>query len=676
MLKQEQLAAELQQLQAVLARSEAEKAESIHDLKTAQMEFNAAEKFINNAKNIPGNLKGFVRTTGAYALGRRNRKQLYSPSYRRKDAQNKLKQYTYHLYELGFTKRALKDLEQLYETTKNNNLKKAIAWELTLWHANKYTETGAEQAFVYLPQAVHGVKDKDFLRRAAIIAAECADRLDHRTSARKILKTVMHQNHPDIYLAMANLEEGLDERTKWVNKAISVYNLSPIEFNGSTYEDLTAVRPRKAHGPKVTVIMPAYNAAEGIATGIDSILSQTWKNIELLVVDDCSSDNTREVVERYAEKDDRVKLLSTVGNSGPYVARNIALKEATGDFVTINDADDWSHPEKIETQANHLMENEDIIANTSAHARLTEELKLHRRGTPGTYIFSNMSSLMFRRRQVLENIGYWDTVRFAADSEYKKRIAAVFGNSAVKDLDSGPLSFPRQSAGSLTSSSAFGYKGFLMGIRKEYAEVHRRFHNNTDRLALCYPFNQTDRRYPVPEPLWTKKEEKTDGYRHFDVVIIADFRLDRGRHQDTIKEIQLNKKRGLRTGLVQMAHYDFSIKKEIDDSIRQLIDGSQIQMVVYGEFINADAMIIKHPGVFEEHQEYIPVVRAKVVRGVIEDTFNELRQCTRNASEYAGKEVKWYPVNDKVRETINKKHIRLTADNWTDYTHRLDDWII
>src|SRR5699024_1004799 len=276
------------------------------------------------------------------------------------------------------------------------------------------------------------------------------------------------------------------------------------------------------------------------------------------------------------------------------VARNIALKEAAGEFVTINDADDWSHPEKIETQAKHLIGNENIIANTSAHARLTEELKLHRRGTPGTYIFSNMSSLMFRRRQVLENIGYWDTVRFAADSEYKKRIAVVFGSSAVKDLDSGPLSFPRQATGSLTSSSAFGYKGFLMGIRKEYAEVHRRFHSHVDRLALSYPFNQTERAYPVPEPLWMKREMKTGGYRHFDVVIIADFRLDGVRHQDTIKEIQLNKQRGLRTGLVQMAHYDFSIKKEIDDSIRQLIDGSHVQMIVYGEFVNAEVMIIKH----------------------------------------------------------------------------------
>ncbi|HIV81716.1 MAG TPA: glycosyltransferase family 2 protein, partial [Candidatus Salinicoccus merdavium] len=633
-------------------------------------------KFIEKAKRIPSNLKGFVRATGAYALGRRNRKQLYSPAYRRKDAQNKLKQYTYHLYDLGFTSRALKDLEQLYETTKNSNLKRAIAWELTLWHANKYTKAGALQAFEYLPQAVRGVKDKNFLRRTAVIAAECADRLNMRASAKKILKTVIHQKHPDVYLAMANLEDNLDERAEWINKTNCLYKLAPIEFDGSTYEDLTAVRHHETEGPKVTIIMPAYNAADGIATGINSILNQTWKNIELIVVDDCSPDDTREVVKRYSAKDSRVKLLSTPENSGPYVARNIALKEASGEFVTINDADDWSHPEKVETQVKHLMDNENIIANTSAHARLTEELKLHRRGTPGTYIFSNMSSLMFRRRQVLEDIGYWDTVRFAADSEYKKRIAAVFGNDAVTDLDSGPLSFPRQSSGSLTASSAFGYKGFLTGVRKEYAEVHRRFHNHSDRLQLCYPFKQSGRGYPVPEPMWTKREKKTDGYRHFDIVIIGDFRLDGSRHQDTIKEIQLNKQRGLRTGLVQMAHYDFSIKKEIDDSIRQLVDGEQVQMIVYGEYINADVMLIKHPGVFEEYQEYVPAVEAKIVRGVLESSPGQLRQYTRNASEYAGKEVKWYPVNDAVRETIKKQHIRLTAENWSDYTEMLDDWII
>src|SRR5690625_636853 len=110
MPKKEQLALEVQQLKAELARSGAEKSESLRNLKNAQTEFDNAEKFIEKAKRIPSNLKGFVRATGAFALGRRNRKQLYSPAYRRKDAQNKLKQYTYHLYDLGYTLRALNDI--------------------------------------------------------------------------------------------------------------------------------------------------------------------------------------------------------------------------------------------------------------------------------------------------------------------------------------------------------------------------------------------------------------------------------------------------------------------------------------------------------------------------------------------------------------------------------------
>ncbi|CAM4282203.1 glycosyltransferase family 2 protein [Lacicoccus alkaliphilus] len=675
MIENEQLAAKLQALRAELARSEAGRAESFSRLAAAQAEFDNAEKFINYAKRLPQKLKGHARAAGAYALGRRNRRQLYSPAYRHKDAQNKLKPYTYHLYDLGFTDRALKDLEALYSSTRKGNLKKAAAWELALWHANTYTVDGARQAFAYLASAVEGVKDADFLRRAAIIAAECADRAGCRTSAVKVLDTVMAHEHPDVHLAMANLEDDLDKRAEWINRAMAVYGITPIQFDGSTYEDLTAVAPHQTEGPKVTVIMPAYNAAEGIATGIESILNQTWQNIEVIVVDDCSPDDTVEVVKKYAAADSRIRLLSTPENSGPYVARNIALKEATGEFVTINDADDWSHPEKIEKQAEHLIDDPHVMANTSAHARLTEELKLHRRGTPGTYIFSNMSSLMFRRAQVLEKIGYWDTVRFAADSEYKKRITAVFGKDAVVDLDSGPLSFPRQSSGSLTGSSAFGYKGFLAGVRKEYAEVHNRFHRQADELELHYPYNQTVRKYPVPEPMWSKRERQPGGYRNFDVVIIADFRMGPQHHQDTLKEVRLNKERGLRTGLLQMAHYDFNMPKKIDESIRHIIDGDQVQMLVYGEYINAEIMLIKHSGVFLEHQAYVPGVKARVVRGIVAENSNKLRQCSRNASEYAGKEVKWHPVDDTVRKSINAGHIRLSAENWTDYASRLDDWI-
>lgn len=138
-----------------------------------------------------------------------------------------------------------------------------------------------------------------------------------------------------------------------------------------------------------------------------------------------------------------------------------------GDFVTINDSDDWSHAQKIEIQVNHLIKNPRVIANTSEHARLTEDLTFYRRGTPGKYIFPNMSSIMFRREPVLQKIGYWDSVRFAADGEFKRRIIQVFGKRKYVDLKTGPLSLPRQTTASLTGTQPLA----TTAISKEFVSI-------------------------------------------------------------------------------------------------------------------------------------------------------------------------------------------------------------
>src|SRR5690625_187826 len=138
---------------------------------------------------------------------------------------------------------------------------------------------------------------------------------------------------------------------------------------------------------------------------------------------------------------------------------------------------------------------------------------------------SNMSSLMFRREIVMEKLGYWDSVRFAADGEFKRRLVKVFGPERIVDLNTGPLSLPRQSVSSLTASSAFGYSGFFMGVRKEYVASFTCYHQQAD--DLYYPFPMKERLFPVPEPMWIRREEKQNGKRHFDVVNIADFSINK-----------------------------------------------------------------------------------------------------------------------------------------------------
>src|SRR5699024_8748359 len=127
--------------------------------RTKELQEAQKSKFIKLAD--PKNIKQMIRTTGAYILGRRNRKNIYSKTYKRKDAANQLKGYTTALYEKGFTEKALEDLQYKFDTTTNRYLKRAIAWELGLWFANQQTKSGALQALSYLAIAEKGEQSLD-----------------------------------------------------------------------------------------------------------------------------------------------------------------------------------------------------------------------------------------------------------------------------------------------------------------------------------------------------------------------------------------------------------------------------------------------------------------------------------------------------------------------------------
>jgi glycosyltransferase involved in cell wall biosynthesis len=101
--------------------------------------------------------------------------------------------------------------------------------------------------------------------------------------------------------------------------------------------------------PLVTVVIPAYNAARFIDLTLDSVRNQTHRRLEILVVDDGSSDATCEIVERHLSLDDRVRLVRQP-NGGVSAARNRGIREAKGEFVALTDADDLWAPRKIEKQ--------------------------------------------------------------------------------------------------------------------------------------------------------------------------------------------------------------------------------------------------------------------------------------------------------------------------------------
>ena len=117
----------------------------------------------------------------------------------------------------------------------------------------------------------------------------------------------------------------------------------------------------------ISIIMAAYNAEKTIEQAINSVLSQTYTNFELLVVNDCSKDRTVELVKDIVAKDSRVRLISNVKNSGVSYTRKHGLEEAKGDWIAILDSDDAWEPEKLEKQIElQRRTNADLLFTGSA----------------------------------------------------------------------------------------------------------------------------------------------------------------------------------------------------------------------------------------------------------------------------------------------------------------------
>jgi len=109
--------------------------------------------------------------------------------------------------------------------------------------------------------------------------------------------------------------------------------------------------------PLVSVIIPSYNRAHMLPRAIQSLLNQTYQNWEALIVDDASSDNTKEIVDSYSKKDERIRFFQLKKNGGACVARNVGIDNAKGSFITFLDSDDEYLPAKIEWQVKCLQES-------------------------------------------------------------------------------------------------------------------------------------------------------------------------------------------------------------------------------------------------------------------------------------------------------------------------------
>ena len=156
----------------------------------------------------------------------------------------------------------------------------------------------------------------------------------------------------------------------------------------------------------VSIIMPSYNTGKFIKESIESVLEQSYSNWELIIVDDCSSDNTDDIVAPYLV-DSRIHYIKNEKNSGAAVSRNRALREAKGKWITFLDSDDLWHPQKLEKQIMFMVENDYKFTYTDYRIQLN--------GKWLPYVYTGP---MVVNKRKMKDYCYFSTITVMYEREY------------------------------------------------------------------------------------------------------------------------------------------------------------------------------------------------------------------------------------------------------------------
>lgn len=237
---------------------------------------------------------------------------------------------------------------------------------------------------------------------------------------------------------------------------------------------------------KVTIIMPAYNAEQYIVNAISSIINQTYKNWELIIIDDKSTDKTINIIRKYIQSTDNkynIILHENKKNVGPYVCMNLGILMSSGDIIMRIDSDDEYDITKLEKQVK-ILSTKNVLACTCKYKKRNET----RYG----------EICLAYRKQVIEKIGYYDSVRICADTEFMHRLLKT--GIKIEFMDD-VLYYYNIRENSLTTNIDTGTRsnnGLI--ARKLYVRSFIKWHNMCDKLYVDFDKDNLNIRAPFIIP--------------------------------------------------------------------------------------------------------------------------------------------------------------------------------
>ena len=244
------------------------------------------------------------------------------------------------------------------------------------------------------------------------------------------------------------------------------------------------------HSPLVSIIVTTHNIEKYIEQSLTSILQQTYINLEIIVVDDFSSDGTTTIVKQMSEKSSNIRLLKLNSNLGTYFAKNYAIQQSRGEIIFFQDGDDISHPQRIALMMQIFKENMAVRCGYLRYDTLDNSIiKIN-----GSYTKLGLITLGFKKC-VFEQIGYFNCTTKGSDDEFFQRFINYYGKNALAETQL-PLYYAIMRENSLSEDMLNQYDGGGVlqsnsAVRESYVAQFKKLHQNLSpnqfNQFYCFP---------------------------------------------------------------------------------------------------------------------------------------------------------------------------------------------
>lgn len=473
-------------------------------------------------------------------------------------------------------------------------------------------------------------------------------------------------------------EQTMGEWTARFNEVLGNHGLVELSllqasFDGLPFDRLHAPDVPAVVGdqPLITVITSCFRPDQKLLTAARSVVAQSWGNWELLIIDDASSREYDHWLVAATQLDPRIRVVRKAVNGGTYRARNTALRQARGEFCTFLDSDDYFHPQALERSVAPMTEHAGPLAVSSRGPRVTSCLEFNRPGYAP--IDGVATSLMFRRSEVLNRIGFFDTTRKGADTEFAKRIETAF-DTKILTLN---MALTIVRAGETLSSAEFS-KGWRHPSRRAYRGAYLPWHRAI-RNGQASPFlDPTEpRRFPEPHR-WQRDPLSSDGSAvkpQFEVCFGGDWRAHGGPQRSMLEEIRAAREVGMRVGIMHLEAFRFmtSQDQELCAPIMDLINNGTVSWIQIDDNVKVETLIIRYPPVLQNP----PHVRSPLSVGSLLIVANQAPvepdgtdrryasgDVTARAGELFGRSPIWVPQGPTVRRALLHEDSNLQMTPW------------